>query len=115
MTIILGLVDPKANLNFIESSRWKNRLIFLYSIIFLKNGHIFKLYARFRYARFLIFKVREETKLSGRVNIRGEGIKKRFKRLRIIDPYYKPTQVGEARSLRCTREPSFRNSAKQCA
>jgi hypothetical protein len=27
-------------------------------------------------------------------------------------PYHKPTQVGEARSLRGSREPSLRNSAK---
>ncbi len=31
------------------------------------------------------------------------------------EPYRKPTQVGEASSLRCTREPSFRNSAIQRA
>ena len=52
-------------------------------------------------------------KPSGGKNLGGEGIEKRFKRLRILDPYRKPPQVGEARSLRCTREPWLRNSAKQ--
>ena len=44
---------------------------------------------------------------------KGRDNQEKLLGLRYKHPYRKPTQVGEARSLRCTREPSLRNSAKQ--
>lgn len=49
---------------------------------------------------------------SNRSSICGEELPRKLSRVKETVPVLKPTQVGESRRLRCTRESSLRNSAK---
>jgi hypothetical protein len=57
------------------------------------------------------FKSLAEDKASAE-SIRVREQPRKTSRVKDVVTVLKPTQVDEARSLRCTREPSLRNSAK---